>query len=101
MQSLLQDLRYALRSLHRAPGFAIVAILTLGLGLAVNTTVFSVINGVLLRPLPVPNAEQITVLASKQKGDDGFQMFSYLDYKDVQRDTSQVFSDVFGYRLKL
>ena len=101
MQSLLQDLRYALRSLRRAPGFAIVAILTLGLGLAVNTTVFSVINGVLLRPLPVPNPEQISVLASKQKGDDGFQMFSYLDYKDVQRDTTQVFSDVFGYRLTL
>jgi predicted permease len=101
MQSLMQDLRYALRSLRRAPGFAIVAIVTLGLGLAVNTTVFSVINGVLLRPLPVPHAEQITVLASQQKGDDGFKMFSYLDYKDVERDTTQVFSDVFGYRLTL
>jgi predicted permease len=101
MQSLLQDLRYAIRSLRRAPGFAIIAIITLGLGLAVNTTVFSVINGVLLRPLPVPNPEQITVLASQQKDDGNYQMFSYLDYQDVTRDTTQVFSDVFGYRLTL
>ena len=101
MDSLVQDLRYALRSLRRSPGFAIVAILTLGLGLAVNTTVFSVINGVLLRPLPVPHPEQITVLATKQKNDGNYQMFSYLDYQDVTRDTTQVFSDVFGYRLTL
>ncbi len=101
MDSLLQDLRYAFRSLRRSPGFAIVAIVTLGLGLAVNTTVFSVINGILLRPLPVPHPEQLTVLATKQKGDNGYQMFSYLDYQDITRDTSQVFSDVFGYRLTL
>src|ERR1700677_2398774 len=101
MDSLLQDLRYALRSLRRSPGFAIIAILTLGLGLAVNTTVFSVINGILLRPLPVPHPEQITVLATKQKGDGDYQMFSYLDYQDITRDTPQVFSDVFGYRLTL
>jgi predicted permease len=101
MDSLLQDLRYAFRSLRRAPGFAIIAIITLGLGIAVNTTVFSVINGILLRPLPVPHAEQITVLATKQKNDGNYQMFSYLDYQDVTRDTSAVFSDVFGYRLTL
>jgi predicted permease len=101
MDSLLQDLRYALRSLRRSPGFALIAILTLGLGLAVNTTVFSVINGILLRPLPVPHPEQLTVLATKQKGDGDYQMFSYLDYQDVTRDTTQVFSDVFGYRLTL
>src|SRR5580693_36842 len=101
MDSLLQDLRYALRSLRRSPGFALIGILTLGLGLAVNTTVFSVINGILLRPLPVPHPEQLTVLATKQKGDGDYQMFSYLDYQDVTRDTTQVFSDVFGYRLTL
>jgi predicted permease len=101
MESLWQDLLYAFRTLRRSPGFALIAIVTLGLGLAVNTTVFSVVNGILLRPLPVPNPEQITVLASKQKGDGNYQMFSYLDYQDIARDTSGVFSDVFGYRLTL
>lgn len=101
MDSLLQDLRYAFRSLRRAPGFAIIAIVTLGLGIAVNTTVFSVINGILLRPLPVPHAEQITVLGLQQNGDSTFQSFSYPDYQDIARDTSGVFSDVFGYNVTL
>ncbi len=101
MQTFWQDIRYAARTLRKSPGFTIVAILTLGLGMAVNTTVFSVVNGLILRPLPVPHAEQITVLSSQQNGASTFQMFSYLDYQDVQRDTSGVFSDVFGYRTTL
>ncbi len=101
MDSLLHDLRYAFRSLRRAPGFAIIAIITLGLGIAVNTTVFSVINGILLRPLPVPHPEQITVLGLQQNGDSTFQSFSYPDYQDITRDTSGVFSDVFGYNVTL
>ena len=101
MDSLLHDLRYAFRSLCRAPGFAIIAIITLGLGIAVNTTVFSVINGILLRPLPVPHPEQITVLGLQQNGDSTFQSFSYPDYQDITRDTSGVFSDVFGYNVTL
>ncbi len=67
MDSLIQDFRHAIRTLRRSPGFTLIAIITLGLGLAVNTTVFSVINGILLRPLPVPHADQITVLATEQK----------------------------------
>ncbi|MGC1382875.1 MAG: ABC transporter permease, partial [Candidatus Acidiferrales bacterium] len=92
---------YAFRSLRRAPGFAIIAIITLGLGIAVNTTVFSVINGILLRPLPVPHAGQITVLGLQQNGDSTFQPFSYLDYQDIARDTTGAFSDVFGYNVTL
>ena len=73
MQSFWQDMKYAVRSLRNSPGFAIIAVVTLGLGMAVNTTVFSVINGLLLRSLPVPHAEQITVLAMKQPVAEGFQ----------------------------
>jgi predicted permease len=58
-----RDLRYALRQLFRAPGFAATAILTLALGLGANTAIFSLINALLLRPLPVPHAEQLTVLS--------------------------------------
>jgi predicted permease len=100
MHSFWQDLRYAARTLRGAPGFTIIAIVTLGLGMAVNTTIFSVINGLLLRPLPVPHAEQITVLAMKQQGAQGFQRFSYPDYVDI-RQQADVFSDVFAERTTL
>jgi macrolide transport system ATP-binding/permease protein len=96
MQSFWQDLRYAFRTLHNSPGFTIIAIVTLGLGMAVNTTVFSVINGLILRPLPVPHPEQIVVLGLQQQGTPGNQPFSYPDYEDV-RDQSDSFSEVFAY----
>jgi macrolide transport system ATP-binding/permease protein len=100
MQGFWQDLKYAIRSLRNAPGFALIAIVTLGLGMAVNTTVFSVINGLLLRSLPVSHPEQITVLAFKQQGTDGFQPFSYPDYLDI-RSQAQSTAEVFAYRTGL
>lgn len=93
-------MKYAMRSLRNAPGFAIIAIVTLGLGMAVNTTVFSVINGLLLRSLPVPQPEQITVLALKQQGTDGFQTFSYPDFLDVRTQSAST-AEVFAYRTSL
>jgi macrolide transport system ATP-binding/permease protein len=100
MQSFWQDMKYATRSLRNSPGFAIIAVVTLGLGMAVNTTVFSVVNGLLLRSLPVPHAEQITVLAMKQPGVEGFQSFSYPDFQDV-RSQAEASGEVFAYRTTL
>jgi predicted permease len=100
MQSFWQDMKYAIRSLRNAPGFAIIAVVTLGLGMAVNTTMFSILNGLLLRPLPVPHAQQITVLAIQQKGGEGFQMFSYPDYQDI-RSQAAASAEIFGYRTTL
>jgi predicted permease len=68
--------------------------------MAVNATIFSVINGMLLRPMPVPHAEQLTVLAMEQPGMSGLQKFSYPVYQDISRQTG-VFSDVFAYRITL
>ena len=100
MRNFWQDLRYAARTLRNAPAFTIIAVVALGLGMAVNTTIFSVINGMLLRPLPVPHAEQLAVLAMEQPGMSGFQRFSYPDYQDIGHQTS-VFSDLLAYRITL
>lgn len=100
MASFWQDLRYAWRSLAKAPGFLIIAVVTLGLGVAVNTTIFSVVNGLLLRPLPVPHPEQLTVLTMDLPGNSSDHTFSYPDYKDVQAQ-NDAFSSVFGYRVSL
>lgn len=100
MLTLWKDLRYAFRAFTKNPGFAIIGIVTLALGMAVNTTLFSVINGFLLRPLPVPHPEQITVLSLQQPEIPGEHRFSYPDYQDLRSQTD-TFSDLMAYRVAL
>jgi predicted permease len=99
MLNLWRDLQYGVRTLTKNPGFAAIGIVTLALGMAVNTTLFSVINGFILRPLPVPHPEQLTVLAAQQAAVPGYS-FSYPDYADF-RDQSDSFSDIFFYHVTL
>src|SRR5438874_9882495 len=63
VEQVLQDVRYAWRALRKAPGFAAVAIATFALGIGVNTAMFSVINAVMLRPLPFPHSERLIGLS--------------------------------------
>ena len=97
MSGLLQDLRYALRQLRKSPGFSFAAVLTLGLGIAVNVTIFSAVNGLILRPLPVPHPQQIAVLAEQQQGAPlGVYFLSYPELLDLRKQ-AHTFSDLFAY----
>jgi predicted permease len=96
MQTLLQDLRYGLRMLAKSPGFTAIAILTLALGIGANTTLFSVVNGVLLNPLAYPHSGQLVALYGKTSGWNQAPI-AYLNFLDWQRDT-QTFSSMAIYR---
>src|SRR5205085_639333 len=85
-------IRYAVRTLRKTPGFALVAVITLGLGTGANTALFSVVNGVLLSPLPFPQSDQLVTLhASKPNFDRG--SVSYPNFREWQKQ-NQSFSSV-------
>ncbi len=94
MISFVQDLRYALRMLLKSPGFAIVAVLTLALGLGANVATFSVVYGVLLRPLPFPHPEQLVRIFDDLRGPNEQDVgMSAPELWDLQ-DRSGVFQDI-------
>ena len=93
----LHDFRYTLRTLGRDPGFTIVSILILALAIGANTSVFSVVNNLLLRPLPFPDANQLVWIAPPESGC-GFSCATYsADAYEELRDQSRVYDGLTGY----
>ena len=93
---LAQDIRYGLRQLRRNPGFAAVAILTLALGIGANTAIFSVVNGVLLNPLPYWQADRLVAVAARTARHPNASI-SYLNFLDWARETHS-FSSMAAFR---
>jgi len=93
---MLTDFRYALRMLAKAPAFTAIAILTLALGIGANSAIFSVIDTVLLRPLPFAKPNQLTAVWSKVTAESDKETGSFPDYADI-RDQSQTLDAMFAY----
>src|SRR5438046_3251676 len=86
MDSFLRDLRFVARSMARTPGFFVIVVATLGLGIGATTAIFSVVNGVLLRPLPYPEPERIVRVWQVNKNGGDVQ-FSDPNFNDVRSES--------------
>src|SRR5438270_145697 len=97
---MINDIRYGLRQLLKHPAFTIIAILTLALGIGANTAIFSVVNAVLLKPLPFPEPDQLIALGNidtREKGQTDLNALSYPDFFDF-RDQNRTLANVAVYR---
>jgi predicted permease len=93
---ILQDIHHAFRMMRKSPGFTAVAVLTLALGIGANTAIFSIVNGVLLNPLPFPHPQELTVLYEHTTNFEKFSI-SYPNFLDWQR-TNSTFASMAAYR---
>jgi putative ABC transport system permease protein len=100
MATLWQDVRFGLRMLLKNPGFTAIAVLTLALGIGANTAIFSLGNVFVFRPLPVKDADRLTVVAVQSKANADPGQLSYLDYLDYKKQ-AEVFTEMTFYNLSV
>jgi putative ABC transport system permease protein len=92
---MMQDFKFALRQLLKTPGFTTVAVLTLALAIGVNSAIFALINGVVLKPVvPVRPAEVVNVFTARQNASHDYRQFSYNEYRELRENGGNVFGDV-------
>ena len=96
MHSLAQDIIYSVRTLAKRPGFTFAAVVALGLGIGASTAIFSIVNAVMFRPLPVPQANQLVSLVAQTNQNPYMHGLSYQDYLNY-RDMEEVFADAMAY----
>ena len=94
MSGLMQDVRYALRQLRKSPAFFSVVVLTLGLGIGANTAIFSMVDWLVLRSLPIKDPQQMHFLAFSRPGANSEIQFSYPEFVEIQKQTGDVFSGI-------
>jgi len=99
LRTLWQDIRFAARMLGKNSGFAAIAVLTLALGIGANTAIFSLVNSLLLRPLPVKDPSQIMVLGFRQQHGPVLVEASYPDWEAISQQADSPFSAVIGSQL--
>jgi predicted permease len=99
---VLQEIRYAVRQLVKAPGFTVVVVLTLALGIGANSAIFTIVDWLLLRPLPVRDSGQLATIWQQQGNQEVlFPGSSVPDYRELSSQSTAAFDDVFGYELDL
>ena len=92
---MIQDFRFAFRQLVKTPGFTIVAVITLALAIGVNSAIFALINGVVLRPMvPVKPEEVVNVFTARQNANHDYRQFSYNEFQELRENAKEVFADV-------
>lgn len=92
---MIQDFRFALRQLLKSPGFTFIAVLTLALAIGVNSAVFALINGVVLRPMvPVRPQEVVNVFTARQNATHDYRQFSHSEFRELRENGREVFADV-------
>jgi predicted permease len=96
LETLFQDLRFGARALRRSPGFSAVAILSIALAIGVNTAVFSLINSLVLRPLPVRNPDELVALYALSAKNSSYSTSSYPDFVDYRKENG-VFTDLAAF----
>src|SRR5256885_2720201 len=93
--SMIQDFRFAFRQLIKTPGFTIVAVITLALAIGVNSAIFALINGVVLRPMvPVRPQEVVNVFTARQSANHDYRQFSFTEFRELRENGKEVFADV-------
>src|SRR5215470_1329372 len=92
---MIQDFRFALRQLLKTPGFTSVAVLTLAFAIGVNSAIFALIHGVVLKPVvPVRPNEVVNVFTARQNASHDYRQFSYNEYRELRENGGDVFADV-------